>query len=172
MAGEGGWPCQEQAAGMGRVSRSALASFCRACRRGGNAPAALRHSPKVNLCPWLVLGAYFVSERCCHGGKKKLKNSWFYSVSVKTDFKETSEQKLTVWNIWTFFRQSNLLTSIRISRSLLRCCFQAWYKTREKLISERKITPLESLLPVAHFCPPKLRGSGAAIAEVMGRKAV
>lgn len=59
-------------------------------------PTAPRGSPKVNLHPRLSFGAYLVSERYCHGGKKKLKNSWVYSVSAKTDFRETSEQKLTV----------------------------------------------------------------------------
>lgn len=111
-----------------------------------NASTAPRCSPKVTLGPSSVLGLYSVSERCCLGGRGgKLKNSWFYSLSVKTDFKETSQQKLTVWNIWTFFKQSNLLTSIQVHRRLLRYCFQVWYKMREKHISERKITPLESL---------------------------
>lgn len=87
------------------------------------------------------------------GGEKSWKTVGFYPVSVKTDFKETSEQKLTVWNIWTFFKQSNLLTSIRVSRSLLRCCFQAWYKMREKRISERKITSFGVSAPHCTFLP-------------------
>jgi len=58
--------------------------------------AAPRGSPNVNLHPWSVLGAYLVSERCCRGGGGRLENSWFYSVSVKTDFKDISKQKLTV----------------------------------------------------------------------------
>lgn len=121
-------------------------------------------------------GRFWVLIQClrgCHGGSGgKLNNSWFYSLSVKTDFKETSKQKLTVWNIWTFFKRSNLLTSIQIRRRLLRCCFQAWYKMREKHVCERRITLLESLLPVAHFCPPKLSGSGITKAEMMRGKAV
>lgn len=60
-----------------------------------------------------------------------LKTNWFYSANVKRDFKDISEQKLTVWNIWMFFKQSDLLTSIQEGGSLLRCCFQAWYKSRE-----------------------------------------
>lgn len=109
-----------------------------------------------------------MSERICHGGKKKLKNSWFYSVGEKTDFKETSEQKLTVWNIWTFFKQSNLLTSIQVSRSLLRCCFQVWYETIE-VYFWKKNDSFESLFPIARFCPPKLSGSGATITDRKGR---
>lgn len=62
-----------------------------------NASTVPRCSPKVNLGLWSVLGPYSVSERCCYGGRGvKLKNSWFYSLGVKTDFKETSKQKLTV----------------------------------------------------------------------------
>lgn len=145
--------------------------WCSAGHR--NASTAPRCSPKVNPGPWLVLGPCSVPGRRCHEGRgARLKNSWFYSLTVKTDFKETSKQKLTVWNIWTFFKQSNLLTSIQVCRRLLRYCFQVWYKMRENWISERKITPLESLLPAARFYPPKLSGSGITKTEIMRRKAV
>lgn len=88
-------------------------------------------------------GQFWVLIQClrgCHGGRGgKLNNIWFYSLSMKTDFKETLKQKLTVWNIWTFFKQSNLLTSIQIHRRLLRCCFQAWCKMRESVFLKEKL---------------------------------
>lgn len=70
------------AGGRGGTRRlESLLSFCR-----GNTPAAPRGSLKVNLHPGSGLGAYLVSERCCHGGRKKLKNSWFLSCQCENRF--------------------------------------------------------------------------------------
>lgn len=123
-------------------------------RKASTAP---RCSPKVNLGPWSVLGPYSVSERCCHAGEGSWKTVGFI-LSVWRQILKKLPSRSSLSETYGGF-SNNLLTAIQVCRRLLRYCFQVWYKMKKRYFSERKITPLKSLLPIARFCPPTLSGS-------------